>query len=100
MIETEFIYWLLRPATWVLAGLLLSAMELAIGTMIALPLGIAALAIGGYLFLQQSGILPEAIWMESWKQVAIAYSAVAVPAVILLRRAFLRKGDQPDINKY
>ncbi len=98
--EAEVTNWALRPALWLLAGIVLTLGELAIGTMVLLPLGVTAILIAGYLALQTFSMLPETLWLESWKSVAVLYCVLAVPTVILIRRLFQNRRDRPDINQY
>ena len=98
--ESEITNWALRPAIWLLAGFVLALAELMSGSMILLPLGATAILVAGCLALQVFGILPESLWLESWKIVAVLYCVLAVPTVILIRRLFQNRSDRPDINQY
>ena len=98
--ETEVTYWVLRPAIWLFAGIVLALGELVSGTMVLLPLGVTAILVAGCLALQTFSFLPEALWLESWKSVAVLYCVLAVPTVILIRRLFQNRSDRPDINQY
>ena len=98
--ENEFTGWALRPAIWLLAGIVLSLGELAVGSMVLLPLGITAILVAGWLALQVFEVLPATIWLESWQAVAVLYCVFAVPTVILIRRLFQSRGNRPDINQY
>ncbi len=92
--------WALRPAVWVLTGIVLALGELASGSMVLLPLGITAILVAAWLALQSYEILPTAVWLDSWQGVAVLYCVLAVPTVILIRRLFQNRSNRPDINQY
>ena len=98
--EFELTSWVLRPAIWLLAGILLALGELVVGTVILLPLGGTAILVAAYLALQLYGLLPESLWLDSWKGVAILYCVLGIPTVFLIRRLFQNRRNRPDINKY
>ena len=98
--ETEITDWVLRPAIWLLAGIMLALGELASGSMVMLPLGISAVLVAGWLALQTYEFLPQDLWLATWQGVAILYCVLAVPSVILIRRLFQNRGRRTDINQY
>ena len=87
--------WALRPAVWVLTGIVLALGELASGSMVLLPLGITAILVAAWLALQSYEILPTAVWLDSWQGVAVLYCVLAVPTVILIRRLFQNRSNRP-----
>ena len=98
--EADVTSWVLRPAIWLLAGILVALGELALGTMILLPLGGTAIMVAAFLALQVYGLLPEGLVLDSWRGVAILYGVLALPTVLLIRHLFQNRRKPPDINRY
>ncbi|MEO9903387.1 hypothetical protein [Nisaea sp.] len=95
-------YWVFLPEAWVILGILLIAAELFDGSMIALPLGIAALAIAVLVYGQSALWFNETVLFETWRQVLMIYAGIAVVMVAIIRFVFQRrrKVEEEDVNDY
>lgn len=91
--------WSSWPEVWLVIGLVLCLLEIPTGAMIAFPLGLAAGIVSTYLFAQ--GYLPEAMRIDDWRFIWLAYAVLAVASVWILRRTLQKNADKrPDINEY
>lgn len=96
---TEFLF---IPHYWVIAGLILVALELTDGSLIFfLPLGLSSLVQAGIIYLQQTGMLGMIIY-EDWWDNLIGLAILMILITILLRViSHYRRADEPkDINDY
>ncbi|WP_323796140.1 hypothetical protein [Nisaea sp.] len=95
-------YWVFLPEAWVIFGILLIAAELFDGNMIALPLGIAALAIALLVYGQSALWFNDTVLFETWRQVLMIYAGIAVIMVAIIRFVFQRrrKAEEEDVNDY
>jgi|AACY02.3.fsa_nt_gi NfeD-like. len=96
---TEFLF---VPHYWVIAGLILVALELTDGSLIFfLPLGLSSLLQAGIIYLQQTGMLGMIIY-EDWWENLIGLAILMVLMTIMLRVvSHHRSGDGPkDVNDY
>lgn len=95
-------YWIFLPEAWVILGILLIAAELFDGNMIALPLGITALAIALLIYGQSALWFDDTVLFETWRQVLMVYAGLAVIMVAIIRFVFQRKrkAQEKDVNDY
>jgi len=95
-------YWVFLPEAWIILGILLVAAELFDGNMIALPLGIAALAIAVLVYGQSALWFDDTVLFETWRQVLMVYAGIAVVMVAVIRYVFQRrrKAEEDDVNDY
>ena len=105
MISTAVISgWLLQPEIWIIIGLILIGLEVMLdGSMaIFLPLGLAALFNGAFIYLQDSGLFGGAIFMDSWDDTLVPFVIFAAIAAFALRYYVRHRktDDTPDINEY
>ena len=105
MTSTVVVYdWLLRPEIWIIIGLILIGLEVLLdGSMaIFLPLGLAALFNGALIYLQESQLFGDTIFMDSWDDTLVPFVIFAVIAAFALRyyARHRKTDDTPDINKY
>lgn len=95
-------FWLFLPEAWLIAGILLVVLELFEGSMIALPIGVAALIVAGIVKAQAMLWFGDIVLLETWRDVLLCFALLAVASVGLIRLVFQRRRNkQPDdINDY
>jgi membrane protein implicated in regulation of membrane protease activity len=92
---------LLRYEIWIIAGLLLIAVDILIGLdFVLLSFGVGAFAAGGSLLLQDFFPVP---YTNSWEAMLTFFAIFSIAILVPLRR-FARRpaknGPREDINKY
>ena len=91
--------WSSWPEVWLVIGLTLCLLEIPLGTVIALPLGIAAGVVSAYLYVQS--YLPNYLRIDDWRLIWLGYAILGVVSVWVLRRVIQKNRDRrPDINEY
>ncbi|MBP5856290.1 hypothetical protein KAJ83_04670 [Marivibrio halodurans] len=95
-------YWVFRYEVWIILGIALIALDLLVGlNFFALALGAAALTLAVLVFAETEIWYEEALLLDDWHDMAIAYGVLSVAEVYLIKRFFKRSvDDKPDINKY
>ena len=91
--------WLSNPQIWIIAGILLIVVEVLVGGMFALPVGVSALSMAVLMYADEQTLLGESRLLTDWEDILIAFAVLTVVSVGVLRLLFQRK-DEGDINKY
>ena len=91
--------WLSNPQIWIIAGILLIVVEVLVGGMFALPVGVSALIMAVLMYADEQTMLGESRLLTDWEDILIAFAVLTVVSVGVLRLLFQRK-DEGDINKY
>ncbi len=91
--------WLSNPQIWIIAGILLIVVEVLVGGMFALPVGVSALGMAVLMYADEQSLLGESRLLTDWEDILIAFAVLTVVSVGVLRLLFQRK-DEGDINKY
>ena len=96
----DYIY---NPTLWSIIGLLLILLELTDGSKIFfLPFGLASIANGILIYLQNNGSLNELVILKYWHSPLISLGLLAIGFAVILRlvSSRLKKDDTSDINEY
>ena len=103
MFETvSFDYLIFLKKSWIILGFLLVICEIFVGGFILLSFGGAAFLMAMFLYTQ-SEFYDLPLILESWREVLIAYSILAVTVSVVARKFFPSKGNKEfsgDINEY
>ena len=85
--------WVSQPEAWAVLGIALAVVELLIGAMIALPLGLAAIVVSGLMF---AGIV------TSWQFGLAIFGVLGILSSLAIRKFIdkISKAKAPDINQY
>lgn len=90
--------WIVRWEAWVGLGMVLVIGEVFVGGGILVSLGVAAVVLGGWIWVGAGTSLPLAF--DGWQTVLIAYGALALASAMVVRIAFGRRPRRPDVNDY
>ena len=96
MIEYD---WLADPLLWVVIGLVLIILEVFLGNMVLLPIGVAAFITALAIFANQGGWITETPVLGQWEFVVGLFAVASIISTSLIRFVFQRD-DEPDINDY
>ena len=91
--------WLTDPQIWIIAGIALIIIELFIGGMIALPVGISALGMAGFVYADGIHFFSASQLVTTWEGILILFAVLTIVCVGLLKFLFRGNGTD-DINKY
>ena len=97
---TGMLDYLFDYKVWLIIGFLLIIVDVFVGTFYLLPIGIAGflMALMLYLDYQHDVVVVE---LHSWREILIAFAAISLVSVLILRRIFGKTKDStPDINEY
>lgn len=90
-------YWLLLPEVWVIAGLCLIVLEVAIGAAyFLLALGVASLTLSIVVYLEERDMVNL---IDDWTDIAVWYAAFSLLAILILK-LFVQSESKEDINNY
>ena len=95
--------WLLQVEVWIILGLLLIIVDIAVGfSLIILPVGIAALLLAALLYGESQQLFGEhSALFPSWRIVLVWFAGLSILSVGLIRFVFQRaRKNGTDINKY
>ena len=91
---------LLSEEFWLILGLILIITDIFLGSFFLLPIGVSAFIISGFLY-SQAQLWLGSVFLETWKDVLIYFSALSVLSIGIVKLIFQRKADnKDDINDY
>ena len=91
---------LLSEEFWLILGLILIITDIFLGSFFLLPIGVSAFIISGSLY-SQAQLWLGSVFLETWKDVLIYFSALSVLSIGIVKLIFQRKADnKDDINEY
>ena len=95
-------YWSYVTEVWVIMGLLLIIGDIFLGfNFFVLPIGIAALIISVFVYIENNDVFGPIIIFSDWKMVIFWFAVLSIISVGLLRYFFQRnQKDVPDVNEY
>lgn len=97
----EVTFWFFETRVWVILGLVLVTVDVFVGSMVLLPLGIACLLTGTAVFSSQQMWFGDFVLFETWRDVAFLFATLSVLSVLVVKRLFQKpRRQEPDINDY
>ena len=66
--------WLSNPQIWIIAGILLIVVEVLVGGMFALPVGVSALIMAVLMYADEQSLLGESRLLTDWEDILIAFA--------------------------
>jgi membrane protein implicated in regulation of membrane protease activity len=91
---------LLSEEFWLILGLTLIITDIFLGSFFLLPIGVSAFIISGLIY-SQAQLWLGGVFLETWKDVLIYFSALSVLSIGIVKLIFQRKADnKDDINDY
>ena len=97
----ELTFWVFETKAWIIFGLVLVILDVFLGSMVLLPVGIAGFLTGALVYADQNMLFGDAIYFETWRSVMLVFAVLAIASVGIVKKVFQKsKDEQQDINEY
>lgn len=101
VLSADLAFWLFQAKVWIILGLVLVIADVFLGTLVLLPVGIAAFLVGGLIIIQRQLWFGDFVFFENWRDIMVYFAVLSVLSTLAMRFWFKRhRSDQPDINEY